>query len=890
MNNTYFIKPDKNFQKRLLIFGIATIMVEILATVYSFLGLYEMVPITIPIFIVMLLILLFVNFLMLVLVGRNIDKVGVRSVIVFIIWLGLVVGFWIFAPIYYLISMNFDALQFKWVVFSFIWEVPLVGGVFMLLSLFLFRPIHRFLEGKSSSVDIANIYDRLKFFPVLVGVLLVVIVVFGYVVGAMQQKYFANMSVVEQWKNVANGLTISILAGVSISLLMDLYFNKIRSYVRKEHDAISQKIANFTSKIAITMMVIIITGIGMTTMLNFKSAQNLVRGMIVDRSLEEFENVISLNWPQMSPEEREHELNHMRRGERGKVFIASTNNINSLKLLDSNRKYITNNESGVVDDYQFDLKTIVFRTNPLTSEKIVSVVYLTDYYDEIKDTIGLIALGWIFIILTAGLIVLFYKNSISRPLDAIRRSISPDKSSDNSSDFGITTGDEFEELSVAILGYKSALHQANADLETRVEEQTKELSKQLIDTEKKNAFLEDTKKAVFNILEDAQELQLELKQEKEGVEKKVIERTKALSRAKDDISKGWLQIQQEKVRLIASINSLPLGFFMTDANLNILIHNPMATKILDLQKDEVKITDVVDELGAKADLLSAIKKSMAEKKLLLIDDLQLESKFLKISIVPILTNHKEAIGTVMLVEDTTEAKVLERSRNEFFSIASHELRTPLTSIKGNTSLIQQYYSEALSDPNLKEMIDDIHESSNRLIMIVNDFLDVSRIEQGRITYKVEKVDVLDLVQGVVHDVQANAKTKGIGLNVENESTSYISMADKDRTQQIVYNLIGNAIKFTDKGAVKINLKNNANRIEIRVIDTGAGISVESRSLLFHKFQQAQDNPLTRKSSSGTGLGLYISKTLAQGMKGDVVLESTEANVGSTFLFTLPIAS
>jgi len=890
MNNTYFIKPDKNFQKRLLIFGIATIMVEILATVYSFLGLYEMVPITIPIFIVMLLILLFVNFLMLVLVGRNIDKVGVRSVIVFIIWLGLVVGFWIFAPIYYLISMNFDALQFKWVVFSFIWEVPLVGGVFMLLSLFLFRPIHRFLEGKSSSVDIANIYDRLKFFPVLVGVLLVVIVVFGYVVGAMQQKYFANMSVVEQWKNVANGLTISILAGVSISLLMDLYFNKIRSYVRKEHDAISQKIANFTSKITITMMVIIITGIGMTTMLNFKSAQNLVRGMIVDRSLEEFENVISLNWPQMSPEEREHELNHMRRGERGKVFIASTNNINSLKLLDSNRKYITNNESGVVDDYQFDLKTIVFRTNPLTSEKIVSVVYLTDYYDEIKDTIGLIALGWIFIILTAGLIVLFYKNSISRPLDAIRRSISPDKSSDNSSDFGITTGDEFEELSVAILGYKSALHQANADLETRVEEQTKEMSTQLIDIEKKNVFLEDTKKAVFNILEDAQELQLELKQEKEGVEKKVIERTKALSRAKDDISKGWLQIQQEKVRLTASINSLPLGFFMTDANLNILIHNPMATKILDLQKDELKITDVVDELGAKADLLSAIKKSMAEKKLLLIDDLQLESKFLKISIVPILTNHKEAIGTVMLVEDTTEAKVLERSRNEFFSIASHELRTPLTSIKGNTSLIQQYYSEALSDPNLKEMIDDIHESSNRLIMIVNDFLDVSRIEQGRITYKVEKVDVLDLVQGVVHDVQANAKTKGIGLNVENESTSYISMADKDRTQQIVYNLIGNAIKFTDKGTIKINLKNNATSIEIRVIDTGAGISVESRSLLFHKFQQAQDNPLTRKSSSGTGLGLYISKTLAQGMKGDVVLESTEANVGSTFLFTLPIAS
>lgn len=379
----------------------------------------------------------------------------------------------------------------------------------------------------------------------------------------------------------------------------------------------------------------------------------------------------------------------------------------------------------------------------------------------------------------------------------------------------------------------------------------------------------------------------DLRLEKENVEKTVVERTEALSRAKDEISRGWLQVQQEKARLTASINSLPLGFIMTDVNHNIISHNPVISKIFDVSGEEIKLDDIGEKIKNKFDLVSTIKKSIEEKKIYITDDIQLDSKFLKISTIPIVANFTEVIGTVILIEDTTDVKVLERARNEFFSIASHELRTPLTSIKGNTSLIKQYYSSVLSDPNLKEMIEDIHESSNRLILIVNDFLDVSRIEQGRITYKMEKIDVLDVVDGVVHDIQANATAKGIKLNIEHDQESYFGMADKDRTQQIVYNLLGNAIKFTEKGEVKVNLKLNGNSIEVRIQDSGAGISVESRSLLFRKFQQASDNPLTRQSSSGTGLGLYISKTLAQGMKGDVVLESSEVNVGSTFLFTIP---
>lgn len=378
-----------------------------------------------------------------------------------------------------------------------------------------------------------------------------------------------------------------------------------------------------------------------------------------------------------------------------------------------------------------------------------------------------------------------------------------------------------------------------------------------------------------------------LREEKASVEKQVIERTEALSKAKDDISKGWLQIQQEKVRLTASINSLPLGFIMTDADGNVLIHNPIVTKIFNLVTDEWKIADVFKKIASKIDLSAHISNSIVERKQVVINDIQLESTYLKITIVPILTHHTDVIGTVILVEDITEAKVLERARDEFFSIASHELRTPLTSIKGNTALIKQYYSEMLNDKNLKEMIDDIHESSNRLILIVNDFLDVSRIEQGRITYNIENINCIEIVQGVIHDLQISADEKNIKLSIDNQATNPIIKGDKDRVQQIIYNLVGNALKFTDNGDVKVELKNKENKVEVRIIDTGTGISADGQALLFRKFQQASDNPLTRKSSSGTGLGLYISKTLAIGMRGDVTLEHTEPGKGSTFLLTLP---
>jgi CheY-like chemotaxis protein/anti-sigma regulatory factor (Ser/Thr protein kinase) len=247
---------------------------------------------------------------------------------------------------------------------------------------------------------------------------------------------------------------------------------------------------------------------------------------------------------------------------------------------------------------------------------------------------------------------------------------------------------------------------------------------------------------------------------------------------------------------------------------------------------------------------------------------------------------------VILIEDITEKEVLDRSRDEFFSIASHELRTPLTAIKGNTSMIMDFYAEALKDPELKSMVYDIHESSTRLIDIVNDFLDVSRLEQGKVSFTYEAVALEEIVEGVMYEMRAVLKEKKLSLEFNHKTLGNLPKiwTDKNRLKQILYNLVGNATKFTEKGSISIDVQPEKTHLRVRVIDTGRGISTENQKLLFHKFQQANTSLLTRDTTRGTGLGLYISKMMAEMMDGEMGLEKSEEGKGSVFYFTVPIDS
>jgi signal transduction histidine kinase len=250
-----------------------------------------------------------------------------------------------------------------------------------------------------------------------------------------------------------------------------------------------------------------------------------------------------------------------------------------------------------------------------------------------------------------------------------------------------------------------------------------------------------------------------------------------------------------------------------------------------------------------------------------------------------------AIGTVMIIEDITEIKVRERSRDEFFSIASHELRTPLTAIRGNATMIADYYGAELKSPDLKAMIDDIHESSVRLIEIVNDFLDLSGLEQGKIVFDLKACALEPLLESVAYEMKSVLRSKQLYLKLDPLTLDALPKVwvDENRTKQVIYNLIGNAAKFTDSGGVTVTASTSGGFVKVVVTDTGQGIEKESRKLLFRKFQQAGSSILTRDSTRGTGLGLYISKLIVERMGGKIGLRSTAAGKGSSFYFTLPIA-
>lgn len=348
-------------------------------------------------------------------------------------------------------------------------------------------------------------------------------------------------------------------------------------------------------------------------------------------------------------------------------------------------------------------------------------------------------------------------------------------------------------------------------------------------------------------------------------------------------------LNQEKARLESSIKSLPLGFMLTDAKNTIITINPALHILIGLKKDadlNTKDAEVIKLLDVLLDQSGACLKS---KKPITHNFTTEAGRFLRTFISPVV-DHEKMIGTVSLIEDVTEMKVMERSKEEFFSIASHELRTPLTAIRGNADLIEEIYGKGIKDKDIHQMLGDIHTSSVRLIEIVNDFLDASRLEQGKIEYELEPFDITKVIENVMYEMAAVVKERKLYLKFDKTLNSLPAIAaDEDRVKQVIYNLIGNAVKFTEQGGITVITKAEKGMMHITVNDTGLGIPVDKQALLFRKFQQAGNSLFTRDSTRGTGLGLYISKLLVEQMGGNLKFEHSEVGKGSTFGFTLPLA-
>jgi PAS domain S-box-containing protein len=372
-----------------------------------------------------------------------------------------------------------------------------------------------------------------------------------------------------------------------------------------------------------------------------------------------------------------------------------------------------------------------------------------------------------------------------------------------------------------------------------------------------------------------QKLLEELEAEKSSAEKKVKQRT--------------LEFTEEHDRLLSAIDNLSLCLIMTDKYKNITLSNKTASNFFPLLKNQqTTIQELIKTANLNYDLSRQIDKCLKEKILIKLPDMQIDHNFVNIFLSPIILDagsSPDPIGMSVIIQDKTEQHNLERSKEDLFAITSHELRTPLTAIYGYVSLIKQIYFKDIQDTQLKNFINNIGILSKKLSMSVNNFLDSSRLEQNKIQLKKEQCNLSAIISEAVKVMEKLALDKNLYIKFDPPLFPIMVKGDQIRLSQIITILISNAIKFTQIGGIYITLTQQHDFTKVSIQDTGCGISQENKHLLFGKFQQAgNNNHLT--TWEGSGLGLYIAKLLIEKMEGEIQLEKTEINKGSTFSFTL----
>jgi signal transduction histidine kinase len=342
------------------------------------------------------------------------------------------------------------------------------------------------------------------------------------------------------------------------------------------------------------------------------------------------------------------------------------------------------------------------------------------------------------------------------------------------------------------------------------------------------------------------------------------------------------ELSSDESQLQAIINSLDSAVVLLETNGSIIFSNKVVIELFGFTKPPKHIQDIQTMLAESYNLASKFFSAAYAHTSVLDTGVTWESKYLKVSIAPV-----ENVGYLLVIADQTNEMALNRSRDEFFSIASHELRTPLTIIKGNASMLVDILKQSSQDPNQQKIADDILSSSDRLIRIVNDLLEISELEQHKMKFAKEKIQLREVINKIVAEHVSVADIRHVKITaIGNEDVPDV-VCDKARVEEVLNQLVDNALKNTENGKITISFSKVMGFVEVSVSDTGRGISSELQSLLFRKFQQAGGS-LYARDVEGVGLGLYITKLLIEEMGGRIKLLTSTPGIGTTFSFTLPI--
>lgn len=340
------------------------------------------------------------------------------------------------------------------------------------------------------------------------------------------------------------------------------------------------------------------------------------------------------------------------------------------------------------------------------------------------------------------------------------------------------------------------------------------------------------------------------------------------------------ELKDRNMKLEAILNSMTNGVVAIDADYNIILSNYLCCEFFNINQSDI-INKPLYEVIRNSQIFNLLEKSAKSdeyvvEEVIYNNDIE---KIFRIYANPINKN----MGTVLVIEDVTQIRKLERMRSDFVSNVTHELKTPLTSIKG---FIDTLKNGAINEPTVAErFLDIIDIETERLYKLIQEILTLSEIESRDIDINMNRIKIHDLVNTVEKILQPLAYEKQINLNFVIEAGMIDLFCNKERISQLLINLIDNAIKYTEKGSVEVKFTNDSNALVITVKDSGIGIPEKSIGRLFERFYRV-DKGRSRKVG-GTGLGLSIVKHIVILYKGKINVTSKIAE-GSMFKVTLPI--
>ena len=554
----------------------------------------------------------------------------------------------------------------------------------------------------------------------------------------------------------------------------------------------------------------------------------------------------------------------------GNLSSESLNRINqiknypSLKINNLGFNYIQNEIYHYVSPTAIQLYNQIKKTNEFIGISKINnqplfIVYSSNLsqtdYGVLENTLILIlALTFVSIIM-----FIFLNWSITiflRPLSKLKQFAISVSQGNFDQTIDLKTNDEIEDLANVFDETTARLKDMYQGLSDKIQVKTDDLSSKVDE-------LEFSKKAIINLLED-------------------VEKEKEISQQNaSDLQKFKLAVDSTSDQIV-----------ITDANSIILYANPAAEKNTGFSLNEL-IGNTPSLWGGQMPddfyqkLWSQIKDSKQSFSGEMTNIHKDGTKYIaQVQIHPIVGKNGEVIFYVSIERDITKAKEVETMKNDFISVASHQLRTPLGSMRWNLEMLLA--GDMGKMPKLiKDTIQEVYGSDTRMLALVNDLLNVSRIDQGRIENIPVDTNIIPIIEDSIKEMDFLATKKKVKIDFnESKIKELIAFVDPKRFREVMQNILSNAVKYNrESGSIKIEIGQNSKETNITVSDTGMGISKKDQEKIFAKFFRASNAVLSE--TEGSGLGLFVVKSFVESWGGSVNFTSEE-NVGTTIYIKLPV--